>query len=187
MKQDKSRIICIFLRYLLVSFMVLFGSSIFYILFTQLTVQPVYFFLNFIYGAMLNGSTILVNNFEIEIVGSCVAASAYLLLLILNFSTPNIKPLKRISLLFFSFLPFLLINILRIILFSVLLVNQFQFFDLVHQIFWYGLSTLFVVAIWFLLVKINKIKDIPFYSDLKFLLNFSKASKSKSKKVRLKD
>ena len=39
-------------------------------------------------------------------------------------------------------------------------------FDITHKIFWYSLSILFVVGIWFLEVKLFKIKSIPFYSDI---------------------
>jgi len=70
----------------------------------------------------------------------------------------------------FSFLTFLIVNILRIFFLSIMAISGSNFFDLTHAIFWYGLSTLFVVVIWFTEVKIFRIKTIPFYSDIKFLL-----------------
>jgi hypothetical protein len=44
-----------------------------------------------------------------------------------------------------------------------------SFFDITHRIFWYALSTIFVAAIWFLEVYKFGIKEIPLYSDIKFL------------------
>lgn len=62
------------------------------------------------------------------------------------------------------------------------------FFDFTHKIFWFLGSTLFVVIIWFLEVKIFKIKDIPIYTDLKFLYKDSllKNKKSKNEKGKYK-
>ena len=45
----------------------------------------------------------------------------------------------------------------------------FSFFDITHKVFWYFISTIFVVGIWFIEIKIFKIKEIPFYSDLNLL------------------
>ena len=43
------------------------------------------------------------------------------------------------------------------------------------EVLWYLGSTLFVIGIWFIEVKLFKIKEIPIYSDIKFLyLNLRK-------------
>jgi len=63
---------------------------------------------------------------------------------------------------------------------SIMYVNGSSFFDFTHKIFWYAGSTIFVIAIWFLEVKIFKIKGIPIYDDLKFL--YKKSSINKSRK-----
>ena len=42
-------------------------------------------------------------------------------------------------------------------------------FDITHKLFWYFGSIIFVVGIWFIEVKYFKLKEIPFYSDIKLL------------------
>ena len=68
------------------------------------------------------------------------------------------------------FLIFLGINILRILIFSILLVSGFQYFDVAHQASWYLGSTLLVIVVWFANVKIFNIKSIPVYTDIKKML-----------------
>ena len=60
------------------------------------------------------------------------------------------------------------LNILRIFFLSILTINNSQFFDFAHKLFWYLLSTIFVIGIWFLTIKIFKIKSIPGYTDIKY-------------------
>jgi hypothetical protein len=81
---------------------------------------------------------------------------------------------KRILMLILDFFFLLLFNITRIIILIILLVNNVMAFDITHKISWYAISTLFVIFIWFLNIKIFRIKTIPFYSDIKFILNQKK-------------
>ena len=62
---------------------------------------------------------------------------------------------------------FYVINVLRIFLMVLLLDSSW--FDFTHKLFWYVGSILIVIWIWFSEVKLFKIKEIPFYSDLRFL------------------
>jgi exosortase/archaeosortase family protein len=117
---------------------------------------------------------ILVNSIPIEIIEACVAGSAYYLMLILNLSIPNIKIKKRLLLLLFSFSLFFVVNIIRIIVSSSILVSGATWFDFAHRLFWYVGSIVFVVGIWFLSVKLFKIKEIPFYTDIKYLFSLAK-------------
>jgi energy-coupling factor transporter transmembrane protein EcfT len=80
---------------------------------------------------------------------------------------------KRIKSLLFILLGFFVFNILRIIILSVLFVNKIKYFEELHLFLWFFLSTLFVILIWFLSVKLFKIKGTPFYSDLRYLYNKS--------------
>ena len=159
----------LFLRYLLLILIALPNLYLFYLIFTPLTVYPVYFFLNLFFEAVLNGTTILINGVSLEIVNSCIAGSAYYLLFILNISTPNIKLNKRIKMILLSFVIFLILNLLRIIILSFIALSDSSLFDITHKISWYLLSVLFVVGIWFAVVKFFKIKQIPFYSDFKLI------------------
>ena len=159
------------LRY---SLMILAGIflNVFYIIFQPLTVYPVYFLLNIFYEASVSGNVISANGIQIEIVNACIAGSAFLLLLILNFSTAKIKWKKRLSILMFNFAVFLIINIIRIFVLTILLVNQSVFFDAVHLILWHAVSILLVFLIWILTVRIVGIKKIPFVSDFKSLSHY---------------
>ena len=159
------------LRYVILLLLAFSNLYLFYLVFTPLTLYPVFFLINLFFDAFLYSNIITFNGISIEIIGACVAGSAYYLLLILNLSTPEIKPSKRIKMIALSFLIFLLLNILRIFFLSFLVLNNNFYFDLIHQFFWYFLSTIFVVLIWFGEVKLFKIKNIPIYTDIKFLLN----------------
>lgn len=159
----------ILLRYSILVLIALPNLYLFYLILTPLTIYPVYFILNLFFNATLTGSTIFIQGLVIEIIKSCVAGSAYYLLFILNLGTPNIKLNKRIKMILISFTAFLLLNISRIVILSVLALSNYSFFDITHKLSWYILSVLFVVGIWFTLVKIYDIKQIPFYSDFKLL------------------
>lgn len=181
MKNIKS-FLDIFVRYSILLIMGIAGLQLFYLLFTFITVYTVYFFLNLFFDAILMSNEILIGDIPIEIIGPCVAGSAYYLLLILNLSIPGIKLSKRMKILFFSFLALFIINILRILLLSVFIVFGVSLFDMTHKLFWYGGSTIFVVGIWFLSIKLFKIKKIPFYSDIKFLLKNLRKKAKKTKR-----
>jgi exosortase/archaeosortase family protein len=176
MKKD-GKLLNLILRYSLLIIFVLLSVKIFYTIFTPLTIYPVFFVLKQFFNSYLMGNFIFVNNLPIEIIGPCVAGSAYLLLLMLNLSTPSIKLSKRLGITVFSFSLLLIVNILRIVLLSFMFVSGNSFFDMAHILFWYAGSVIFVVGIWFLSVKIFKVKEIPFYSDIKFLFDGSKLKK----------
>ena len=166
-----NRISEIFARYIILVLVALPNLYLFYFVFTPLTLYPVYFLLGLFYNVSLDGVVISMGDFSIELLGACIAGSAYYLLLILNLSTPKIKFQKRIKMLSIAFISFLVVNILRIFLLSIMFVSGSAWFDLTHKLFWYVGSMVFVVAIWFLEVKYFKIKEIPVYSDLKFLFS----------------
>ena len=166
-KIDKSYFI--FLRYIFL-LLLAFSLPIIYKIFTPLTLYPVAELLSLIYDVKITQNFILINSEKlIQLIPACIAGSAYLLLLILNLSTP-IKLKKRIYSILLSISPLLILNILRIFFLAVLYENGSPFFDLTHKLLWYGLSIIFVIGIWFLIVKIFSIHEIPIYSDFKFFL-----------------
>ena len=175
------RLIDMFLRYIILIAIAIPNFFIFYLIFTPLTIYPVFFLITLFANPTLNGTVISFSNQTIEIVGACVAGSAFYLLTILNLSTPNIKLKKRIYMLLISYLIFLIINILRIVLLSYLLYTGSPYFDVTHKILWYSLSTIFVLVIWFSEVKYFNIKSIPAYYDVKYLYNQSSFSNWRKK------
>src|SRR3989304_9498778 len=155
MQKKKGNISDLILRYLILVLVAIPNLWLFYLVFTPLTSYPVYWLLNIFYDAsLLNNNVVLLNQaISIELIEACIAGSAYYLLLILNLSTPGIKTGKRIKIIAISFLIFLVVNIIRIFILSFMALSGSDFFGITHQIFWYTLSTIFVVAIWFLMVK----------------------------------
>ena len=170
MKKVHKNFMEIFVRYFILLLVSLNSLWIFYFIFTILTIYPVFLILRFFFNAILVSNVIIINNkIPIELIQACIAGSAYYLLLILNLSTPGIKIKKRITMIFFAFASLLVINILRIVILSAILLQNFLVFVTAHQFVWYFMSTIFIILIWFSEVKIFKIKEIPFYSDIKLL------------------
>ena len=170
MNLNQKRAFNLSLRYTFLILIAIPNLWIFYAILTPLTVYPVYALLNLFFNAVVIGNIIVINeNIALEIIRACVAGSAYYLLLVLNLSIPSVKLNKRVKMVLFSFGLLLAINIIRIFSLSLIFLEGFSFFVLTHKVFWYLLSTIFIVGIWFIEVKYFKIKEIPFYSDLRFL------------------
>ena len=174
-----NQIIFLFLRYIVILIAGLGSLFIFYKLFTIPTVKLSYLILKLFSASTATYSNIILfKSGIIELVPACIAGSAYYLLFILCLSVPSIKLLKRLLILVLAFSLFLVLNTFRIVLLA--LVSNTFYFNTLHLIFWYAISTLFVIAVWILVVKLFNIKTIPFYSDLKFLINSIKKTKRKS-------
>jgi len=163
---NKRETIDLIVRYLLLLIIPLGGLFILYKIFTPLTVYPVYFILKSIYNAtLLEGNIIFFKGHYAEIIGACVAGAAYYLLLILNLTTPmHIK--KRAKSILFLLISFLVINIIRIIVFGILFTKGYQYFDMAHEMTWYFGSTLIVILVWFSNVYLLKIRAVPIYTDM---------------------
>ena len=171
---DNKKIINLGIRYIILLLIAFLGTSFFYFVFAPITVHGSYWLLDLFFDATLSGTLILINStYPIEIISSCVAGSAYLLLTILNLGTPWLKIRQRVESLFFSFAILLVLNIFRIFFLGNLYLFDFQSFDFLHKFFWYFLSIFFVICIWFLQVWIYKIKEIPFVTDIKYLYSLT--------------
>jgi len=171
--------ISILLRYgsILIIALIFLYSEFFYKLLLLPTLYSVKFLLGFFYEVSVSGSLIFVDSLAIEIIPACVAVSAYLLLLILNITTPmNIK--KRTFSIIFSIISLLIVNVIRIFIFSLLLINNYAYYDILHKLFWYVLSIVIVIGIWFVSTFLFKIKSIPAYSDISSLVGLIKNKKN---------
>ncbi len=160
-------------RYTLVLASALNNLGIFYLAFAPLTIYPVFWILNIFYSASLSGNIIMIysgsSGLGIELVDACIAGFAYFLLFALNLATRGIKLKTRALSMLFSFAAFLLLNIIRIVVLSVLYLNNYAYFGIVHSLLWNVLSTLLVAAIWFLSAWLFRVKEFPGYSDLRFV------------------
>ncbi len=165
MKLNKTRDIVI--RYIITLILGVF-LYVFYLIFTPLTIYPVYFLLKLFYPVILQANKLVIQSATIILVPACIAGSAYYLLLLLNLLTP-MKLETRIKGIIFSFSALLILNIIRIALFSHLYLQGFKYFDFTHLFFWYVLSIVFVFLIWLGEIKLYKIRNIPAYTDIKYL------------------
>jgi len=178
MDKTAKQFIDIFIRYTILILSAIPNLYLFYLVFTPLTIYPVYFLLSLFFEPSLMGNIILINKIPIEIIKACISGSAYYLLFILNLSIPNIRIKKRIKMILLAFASLLILNILRIFLLSLMLITDSIWFGITHILFWYILSVVFVLGIWFLEVKFFRIKQTPFYSDLKFMYKNSSLKKN---------
>ena len=174
---DKN-IYSIFNRYILILILGLGDLALFYIIFTKPTVLLSNFLLSLVSPTtVIVGNSILFKETLIALVPACIAGSAYYLLAILALSIPNLKIIRRIKLFGFLFGCLFLFNSLRIFLLT--LINRIDLFNTVHLFTWYFITTAFVIIIWFVAVKLFKIKGIPVYSDVKFILTNTKRKTKK--------
>ena len=170
MKKESKKLSEIFARYIFLALVSIPNLWLFYFVFTPLTMYPIYHIFSLFYGTSIAGKFLIINEIPIEFIDACIAGSAYYLLLILIFSTSDIQFKKRLFMTFIAFLSLLLINLVRITVLILVLFYGYSFFDITHKFFWYLMSTIFVVLIWFAEVKYFKIKKVPLYSDIKFLI-----------------
>jgi exosortase/archaeosortase family protein len=174
---ERREVLSLVVRYGLLVVLGLGNLFMFYKIFTPLTVWPVFWVLDLIYGASLsNGSEIMFNGIKVLIIAACVAGAAYYLLLILNLTT-RMKMEKRMKSLLFLFGAFLLVNIFRIIVFALLFALGFEYFNLAHEILWHFGSTVLLVVIWFVNVWIFGIKEIPVLGDVKRIVSSIRKNK----------
>jgi len=181
-------LLTIFLRYIILALIALPNLFLFYFIFTPLTYFPALWFLKYFYAENLlwydvEGSFFVVKTlagltYYPTIIPACVAGAAYYLLTILNLTTP-MDFSKRIKSLLFLLGAFLIFNTARIIYFITLIIkDNFNFFDIAHTATWYFGSTILVILLWFINVLIFKIKTIPIFTDLKTLLKATRSHKS---------
>ena len=167
---DKRRVKDVLTRYVLILAAAIPDLFIFYLIFEPLTIYPVYWILGIFADVSVNGNVLLTNGVPVKFIKACIAGSAYYFLFFLNLSTPEIKTRKRIKILLLSFLTLLAFNVARIIVLMWFYFREFAFFDVTHWFLWHFTGTLLVVGMWFFQVRYFKIKEIPVYSDVKFLI-----------------
>ena len=156
-----------FLRYMLLFLFVL--TNIFSFLLPQPTIKASFYTIQLFTQATLTNSTITFQSHSIEIIPACIALSAYYLLLILNLSTP--MPIKkRAYSLILTFALLFFVNLFRIAIFSFIFVSSQALFTTFHFITWILLSSIIVFLVWYTGIKVLDIREIPVYSDLKFLV-----------------
>jgi len=179
MNKQSKRILGLFSRYFALLLAGAGNLYIFYKILTPLTIRTTGGILSLFGATRIAGSFILFKETIIEIAPACVAGAAFYLLFLFILSTAEVKPLKRFYALVMASAMFFILNLSRIIFLA--LIAGASYFPTVHWIFWNLVSTVFVVAVWFAIVKIYKMKSIPVYSDMVYLRSLMKSGK-KSKR-----
>ncbi len=147
--------------------------------FYPLTIYLPYFLLKLInYQAFIIPPYIITSENYIRFSQACAAISAYFLLLLLIVLTKDIKLKTRIKIFLLGSVIIFTINMARIIiLIAVLEKFGFSTFQQTHDIFWIIFGSLIVALTWIFLTRYYKIKSIPIYSDIKYLLKQTKLFK----------
>ena len=181
MDKKSKKILGIFSRYI---FLVLIGLGnlyIFYKLLIPATTKIVAAILSISNQLVAVDNIIFMKNIMIEIAPACVAGAAFYLMFLLVFSTADIKPIKRFYIILSAALILFALNVARIVFLTS--ISTLSSFAIIHWVFWHLISTIFVIGIWLLMVKLYKIKSVPIYSDMKYLVSLIKpAKKSKRSK-----
>ena len=123
------------------------------------------------YSPTIIGNSFMINNNLLNIISACVATSAYYLLLVLIIFTKDLRLKTSIYLFLIGSTLILAANIIRIdILIFIFLEYGKNIFERFHLFIWEFISSIYVALVWIFLVKKFKIKTIPVYSDIKYLI-----------------
>ncbi len=155
--------------------------SVFYTVFLPLTIKGTALFL-LPYHPVIIDNLLIIRNYGFEFIEACIATAAYYLLWCLVMLTKDIAVLMRIKMIITSFVLFLAMNIIRIIILILLaLYSTQEIFDVVHLVFWQLIAGVYVVAVWFFVVRVYKVKSIPVYDDIKYFYQHSFFKKGRKK------
>nr|MBI4156228.1 pacearchaeosortase [Candidatus Woesearchaeota archaeon] len=161
------------IRVIVALLLVLIPINVFYLLLLKPTLFLTFISMNF-YEPIINSSSLIINNEILVFIPACIATSAYYLLAGLVLFTKDLSLKRSLKMFFLGSLMIFIFNLIRIdFLIYVLIEYGIDWFNKVHLIFWNFLSTVFVAGTWILLAIKFKVKTIPVYSDLKYLLKKS--------------
>jgi exosortase/archaeosortase family protein len=158
------------LRYI-VTFLIILLRDFWYLILSKVTIWVSYGLLFLYLPIILVDNSVIVNSVTFEFIEACIAVSAYLIFVSLALLTRNLSSKRRVKIIGIGLLSIFIVNILRIqILINVYFVFGKNYFDSIHLLFWHILSSVFVFLLWVYLTKRYKVKSIPVYTDLKYLL-----------------
>jgi len=155
----------------------IFGINLFQYIFENLTLQTTYVLLKLarvevvigLYG--VKHAIDLFNEYTLNIVKYCVTASAYYLYTLLVILVYDVSIWKRIKLMLLGYMAIFTMNIARILILIVILVEKGpENFQLAHDFMGTILSIFYVIIIWILFSIALGIKNIPIITDFKILI-----------------
>jgi len=152
-------------------------KNIFQILFEYLTLNSTYFLLRLSnidatigsYG--VKHAIDILGEYTINVVKYCVTASAYYFYTLLVIMVYDVSIWKRIRLLIFGYVAIFAMNIARILILIVMLVERGpEYFTTAHDFLGTALAIFYVIIIWILFSIALGIKNIPVIGDIKILI-----------------
>lgn len=166
-----------------------FEVNVFQKVFEQVTFDTVYAFLEESGAEPEHGSfsvryaiRILGGDVTVNIVKACVTASAYYLLALFCIITMGIALWKRVLMFLIGSALIFGMNLARIVILIIILLGDSSVFRTTHDALGLLLSVGYVILVWILLSLLFKVKTIPFYSDIRFLVD--EISKKEAKRKR---
>ncbi|MBI2105521.1 pacearchaeosortase [Candidatus Woesearchaeota archaeon] len=152
-----------------------FLNKIFY----NATIYFPYFFMKLInFQVIMIRPYLVTQNNYIRFSEACAAVSAYFLLLLLIVFTMDMKLKARTKIFLIGSLIIFSANMIRILLLIFILEKKgFNAFQQVHDVFWIIFGSIIVALTWIFLTRFYKIKSIPIYTDVKYLLKQTKLFK----------
>lgn len=152
--------------------------NIFQKVFEQVTFDTVYAFLEESGAEPKPGSfsvryaiSILGGEVTVNVVKACVTASAYYLLALFCIITMGVALWKRVLMFLIGSALIFGMNLARIVILVIILLKDQDVFKATHDFLGLLLSVGYVVLVWALLSLLFKVKAVPFYSDIRFLVN----------------
>jgi len=142
-----------------------------YYLLNPLTLYASYYILKLFSEAILVNSSIIVSGISLNFIDACSAGAAFLLLALLILLTKALSFKRMLKMFVMGSVLIFVMNIIRIEFLIWILTNYgLNLFDKIHMFFWRIVSTVFVALIWIFMDKYFKLKTIPIYSDVKYLI-----------------
>ncbi|MFH1456300.1 MAG: pacearchaeosortase [archaeon] len=146
-----------------------------YYMLNPLTLHVSYYILRLFSEATLLNSSIIIEGITLNFIDACSAGAAFLLLAILVLLTKALSFKKMLKMFVMGSVLIFLMNIVRIEFLILILTNYgLNLFDKIHMVFWRILSTIFVALVWIFMDKYFKLRTIPIYSDIKYLIKMIK-------------
>ncbi|MFH1210311.1 MAG: pacearchaeosortase [archaeon] len=176
MRYTRSLLIRVILAVALLLIPLLTQKNIFQIMFEYLTLHSTFFLLRLAdVDATLGSYSVkhaidISGEYTLNIVKYCVTASAYYLYTLFVILVYDVSIWKRIKLLILGYVAIFAMNIARILILVVMLVDNTENFVPAHDFLGTALAIFYVVIIWVLFSLALGIKTIPIITDIKILI-----------------
>ncbi|MDP3918934.1 MAG: pacearchaeosortase [Nanoarchaeota archaeon] len=157
-------------RYIL-ALLIALAYNLIYIILYQITVYPAYGILQLFYDFTIQEQSFIFDSVTFTFIPACIAVTAYIVMAVLTITTRGLSLKKGLTIFAYGFMAIYFANLIRIItLISIYINFGKNYFNTLHFIIWNFLSTIFVVLVWIYLTNHYKVKGIPVYDDLKYLI-----------------